>query len=174
MRFRKKPVVINAVRWLGEVTPELEALFGGQEITVKTSSPPYLSIQTLEGHMLASVGDWIVRGVVGELYPCKHEVFIATYDPVLDSKAPRYFTMQDGGASFVIVAHDLPHALKILVDAGLEVTDDGGDSMPVGQADHLEWGEIQPHEAATRTVQHDNGPRPLTSCDIGDWFSSEY
>lgn len=81
MKFRKKPVVIDAVRWTGETTPELEALFGDEDIVVKTSNPPYLLVNTLEGAMLASVGDWIIKGVKGELYPCKHDIFEATYEP---------------------------------------------------------------------------------------------
>lgn len=65
--------------WTGEVTPELEMLFGDVEIVIKTSNPPFLSILTKEGHMLASVGDWIIKGVAGELYPCKPEIFAQTY-----------------------------------------------------------------------------------------------
>ena len=81
-KFRKRPVVIEAVQWTGELTDELHELFGDQEICVKTSNPPYLSINTKEGHMLASVGDWIIKGVAGELYPCKPDIFAATYEAV--------------------------------------------------------------------------------------------
>lgn len=42
----------------------------------------YLLIDTLEGQMTASPGDWIIRGVAGEIYPCKHDIFKATYEPV--------------------------------------------------------------------------------------------
>ena len=81
-KFRKKPVVIEAVRWTGDVTPELQELFNGEDICIKTSSPPYLSLTTLEGSgVLASVGDWVIRGVKGELYPCKPDIFEATYEP---------------------------------------------------------------------------------------------
>ncbi len=84
MRFRKKPVTISAAQWTGEVTEDLKALFGDTEIVVKTSNPPMLSIGTLEGHMLANVGDWIIRGVKGELYPCKPDIFEATYEAVVE------------------------------------------------------------------------------------------
>ena len=46
----------------------------------------YLSIKTLEGTMRADQGDWIIRGVKGEIYPCKPEIFVATYDPVEEGK----------------------------------------------------------------------------------------
>lgn len=80
-KFRKKPVVIEAVQFTGDATQELVDFMYPADIVIKTSSPPYLSIHTLEGHMLANVGDWIIRGVKGELYPCKPDIFEATYEP---------------------------------------------------------------------------------------------
>jgi hypothetical protein len=81
-KFRKKPVVIEAVLWSGDMT-EIESLLSGS--TTKSVSQdlgdPALLIPTLEGEMRAEVGDWIIRGVKGELYPCKPDIFEATYDP---------------------------------------------------------------------------------------------
>jgi hypothetical protein len=79
-KFRKKPVEIEAVQWTGVVTPELEALFGTRELTIKTSGSPLLQVRTLEGVMTANVGDWIIQGTRGELYPCKPEVFADVYE----------------------------------------------------------------------------------------------
>lgn len=82
MKYRKKPVVIDAVRWDGNL-PTVEALMAGS--TCKSVSQdlgdPGLVIETLEGNMRAEVGDWIIRGVKGELYPCKPDIFAVTYEP---------------------------------------------------------------------------------------------
>ena len=80
-KYRKKPVVIEAWQW----TPHDK----GEEIPMWLVMSNYelgpedgLLIKTLEGTMRADPGDWIIRGVKGELYPCKPDIFAATYDPV--------------------------------------------------------------------------------------------
>lgn len=79
MKFRKKPVVIEAVQWTGENLFELiEWGLTGSYMGV----PKELIISTLEGPHLARVGDWIIRGVNGEFYPCKPDIFEKTYEPV--------------------------------------------------------------------------------------------
>ena len=75
-RYVKKPVVIEAVRWTGDNLSEVKAFVGGYVL-----DGGRLHISTLEGLMLASVGDFIIRGVKGEFYPCKPDVFDATYAP---------------------------------------------------------------------------------------------
>jgi len=82
-RFRKKPVEIDAVLWDGKM-PTVEPLLAGSscEAVEQDLGDPALLIPTLEGVMRAEVGDWIIRGVKGELYPCKADIFAATYDPV--------------------------------------------------------------------------------------------
>lgn len=84
-QYRKKPVVIEAVRlsvrnyhevafWChGEVTNNINDETGETE--------PAIEIKTLEGRMIASCGDWVIRGVKSEFYPCKDDIFRATYDP---------------------------------------------------------------------------------------------
>jgi hypothetical protein len=81
MKFRKKPVVIEAVQWTGTVSDELLALFGYTPIMSKSSDPDAIYVGTLEGEMRASPGDWIIKGIKGELYPCKPDIFAATYEP---------------------------------------------------------------------------------------------
>jgi len=85
MKFRKKPVVIEAHRWDGDNARELQAwahkdldpmmnaiiLFDGYSLRVRT----------LEGVMYANIGDMIIRGVQGEFYACKPDIFDATYEP---------------------------------------------------------------------------------------------
>jgi hypothetical protein len=51
--------------------------------------PAFMLIETLEGVMRAEVGDWIIRGVKGEFYPCKPDIFAATYEPVDESEHPK-------------------------------------------------------------------------------------
>jgi hypothetical protein len=83
-KFRKKPVVIDAWQFPGfasmEAVRTMPSWLAGkaQDRAMSTS----LFIATLEGTMEASPGDWIIRGVKGEVYPCKPDIFTATYDPV--------------------------------------------------------------------------------------------
>ena len=76
MKYRKKPVVIEAVQWDGTNWFEIRETFGGDSVALTVEG----TIFTLEGEMTASVGDWIIEGVQGELYPCKSDIFEATYD----------------------------------------------------------------------------------------------
>lgn len=87
-KFRKKPVVIEAVQWDGKMTTvaPLLAKSNVDEIGQDFTSPDLL-IQTLEGEMRASVGDWIILGTAGELYPCKPDIFTNIYEPVDDRTA---------------------------------------------------------------------------------------
>jgi hypothetical protein len=79
MKFRKKPVEVEAWR-VGSFDPRPDWVkfeFGcGVEYGV---------IRTLEGDMRAERGDWIIRGVKGEIYPCKPDIFEMTYEPVEDA-----------------------------------------------------------------------------------------
>lgn len=83
-KYRKKPVVIDAFKWTGgpdqTEDPEwiIEAINSGAVFVGKGA----LVIKTLEGSMLAQPGDYIIRGVQGEIYPCKPEIFEASYDAV--------------------------------------------------------------------------------------------
>jgi hypothetical protein len=81
MKFRKKPVVIEAVRWDGANDREVVAFCPTARFAYPQPATPSLVIPTLEGDHLASVGDWIIRGIKGEFYPCKPDI-AATYDPV--------------------------------------------------------------------------------------------
>lgn len=78
MKFRKKPVVIEAIQFLGN-SEEVEE-FVGKLLNYLIGKG--LVIPTLEGDMYASYGDWIIRGVNGEYYPCKPDIFEKTYERV--------------------------------------------------------------------------------------------
>jgi hypothetical protein len=83
MKFRKKPVVIEATQWfkMGD-HPNVEAFFAHD-----TMQLGYGWIKTLEGGHIVTPGDWIITGVADETYPCKDEIFKMTYDPVGDDHA---------------------------------------------------------------------------------------
>lgn len=84
-KFRKKPVVIEAMYFDGANAADIAAWAGtGGEFGLpsdETGHPAFV-IPTLEGGMVASPGDWIIRGVKGEYYPCKPDIFEATYEAV--------------------------------------------------------------------------------------------
>ena len=77
-RYRKKPVTIEAVRWTGNNISEI-CKFTGRDVSHLLSSGQ-LYIETLEGVHHASVGDYIIKGVKGEFYPCKPDIFANTYE----------------------------------------------------------------------------------------------
>ena len=79
-KFRKKPVVIEAIQFDGseEGAQDIDK-FVGQNLEARDRQ---LIIPTLEGDHRASVGDWIIKGVKGEFYPCKPDIFDATYEAV--------------------------------------------------------------------------------------------
>jgi hypothetical protein len=82
--FRKKPVVVEAVRFTGANIEEIAAFVGEtpphRNLALLGESSLY-EITTLEGKLFASPGDWIIRGVQGEHYPCKPDIFEETYEP---------------------------------------------------------------------------------------------
>jgi hypothetical protein len=77
-RYRKRPVVVEAVQWTGDNLAEVgrfageHALFDGRDDA--------LDVITIEGRLQASVGDWIIKGVAGEFYPCRADIFAVTYE----------------------------------------------------------------------------------------------
>lgn len=89
-KFRKKPVVIEAVKYLGNGNMENSGVpdwiwraFETKVLLPTNGSDPLLVV-TLEGNMTVNPGDFIIQGVSGELYPCKPDIFEKTYEPVQD------------------------------------------------------------------------------------------
>lgn len=83
-KYRKLPVVIEAVQVLHANRAEIEAL--GENVGTLDVDPTknydfHVEIETLEGTMRGDYRDWIIRGVSGELYPCKDSIFRKTYEP---------------------------------------------------------------------------------------------
>lgn len=91
MKYRKKPVVIEAIRIKTDNIDEINAFVeNDDEVAVPffdnmdTAHKPVLAmfhIHTLEGVMRANIGDWIIKGINGEFYPCKPDIFEKTYEP---------------------------------------------------------------------------------------------
>jgi hypothetical protein len=78
-KFRKKPVVIDAIQFLGDGNLiECLSFLNGQ----KAGGDDSIIIMTLEGDMKAGKGDWIIKGVNGEFYPCKNDIFLKTYEAI--------------------------------------------------------------------------------------------
>lgn len=88
MKYRKKPVIIEAIQWDGNNAKEIMNFCTCDYSTISSESgflkDAELIIHTLEGDMKASVGDYIIKGVQGEFYPCKPNIFEETYELVED------------------------------------------------------------------------------------------
>jgi len=99
--YRKRPVVVEAMRFTGDVEdrnailawigtgggrarhwPHRDEKRVGNGEVWQSYDPEHLTIRTLEGDMRADLGDYVIRGVAGEFYPCKPAVFEATYERV--------------------------------------------------------------------------------------------
>ena len=126
MRYTKKPVTIEAVRFMGLTedgdpmfshTPEwlVEAVAGPEHSTGSIWAAPgqayigegdpqkVLFIGTMEGQIIASKGDWIIRGIKGELYPCKPDIFEATYDVAGGDVAPEIAQAMKAGEQSMLL-----------------------------------------------------------------------
>jgi hypothetical protein len=90
MKFRKKPVVIEAFRfyvdpmpdWFMDKVSSLDVILHNCNYLRYEIDEAYCEIQTLEGTMVGNGGDYIIKGVQGEIYPCKPDIFKATYEEV--------------------------------------------------------------------------------------------
>jgi len=84
MKFRKKPVEIEAIQWTGDNMEAISQLVGEDLVPMEDEheAQTKIGIVTLEGVMTASIGDWIIKGVNGEFYPCKPDIFQKTYEEV--------------------------------------------------------------------------------------------
>jgi len=86
MKYRKKPVVIEAVQWTGRNINEVHKFLGKGWENQEWDGNDFIIIPTLEGDHRADKGDFIIRGVQGEVYPCKPDIFEATYESVEDTE----------------------------------------------------------------------------------------
>lgn len=90
MKYRKKPVVVEAIQWVGNTKEIIK--FCGDKCSYDVEDSAWkvgkgipqerLVIHTLEGDMQANRNDYIIKGINGEFYPCKPDIFKKTYEPV--------------------------------------------------------------------------------------------
>lgn len=88
MKYRKKPVVVEAIQFTGvESVLEMEYVWCSEFIDCRyfvhpIGRDPRLTITTMEGKHRAKLGDYIIKGIAGEFYPCKEDIFLKTYEKV--------------------------------------------------------------------------------------------
>ena len=92
MKYQKLPITVDALQWTGRNYDEADEFC---EDVSYIHSVDRLYIRTLEGVMEALPNDWLIRGIAGEVYPCKHRIFIATYEPVIKSNGNCVVTSGD-------------------------------------------------------------------------------
>lgn len=80
-KFRKKPVIIEAIRFTGSNYEEIREFIGKNTLCSDLS----IVIPTLEGDMVAQKGDYIIKGIQGEFYPCNPDIFKETYEEVSEA-----------------------------------------------------------------------------------------
>ena len=83
MKFRKKPIIIEAIQYNGTEESYKEICNFCEDLVITAYNDKTLMIPTLESPHEASVGDWIIKGIKGEFYPCKPDIFEQTYERVL-------------------------------------------------------------------------------------------
>lgn len=131
--FRKKPVVIQAFRYGIDYRPDwFQDKVSSNDIT---TFDKYCIILTLEGDMKGDKGDWIIQGVKGEIYPCKPDIFEATYEsPVMREEKEELLSLVKSTAKGALVASERDkNAMKKAMEAiGLL------NSMVAGGEDHSE------------------------------------
>jgi hypothetical protein len=107
-KFRKKPVVIDAIRWTGDNFDEVIAF--GLPVPLGIDEHDSLAIRTLDSTAYASIGDWIIKGVRGEFYPCNAEIFSDTYHPAEGDRPASASLQMDAGTLAALVAELPPDA----------------------------------------------------------------
>jgi len=84
-KYRKKPVIIEAIQFQDDadtITKISDFMQKDLSVDYSDKNNPILKIQTLEGVMMANVGDYIIKGIKGEFYPCKPDIFKNTYTEI--------------------------------------------------------------------------------------------
>lgn len=84
-KFRKKPVAVEAMQYTVESCLRIHKWMGLEHEDTNAHCDEGILIPTPEGEMNARPGDWVIRGIKGEFYPCKPDIFEATYEPVHES-----------------------------------------------------------------------------------------
>ena len=110
-RYVKKPIVVEAVQYNGNNVQEILNFCGGTAVVGTLNE---ITIKTLEGPLDVSEGDFIIKGVEGEFYPCKPDIFEKTYDVVEDGVRLQTFGEKAVGITFNPSSSDEVHEAKML------------------------------------------------------------
>ena len=129
-KYIKKPVVVQAVEYNGNNVQEILNFCGGTAVVGMLNE---ITIKTLEGPLHVSEGDFIIKGVEGEYYPCKPDIFEKTYDVVENAERPQTFGEKAVGITFNPSGSDEVYEAKMLAAKQIDllekvhnkVTDDG-------------------------------------------------
>ena len=141
-KFRKKPVVIEAMQYTGDNGFECVKFIG---VGGTKEQDGELSINTLEGVMHVSKWDWIIKGVEGEKYPCKPDIFAKTYEEVgvdrgpdlsrtetekeVEGRIPRLFYYDEGEGRWIPVSNE--RAIYDTLDIGLDQFSKDGEEIEI-------------------------------------------
>lgn len=87
-KYRKKPIEIEAVQYTQDNVEEIKDFVGKALTFCRYANDTKIFIDTLEGKMMLTKGDYIIKGVNGEFYPCKPDIFEKTYEKVLEKTTP--------------------------------------------------------------------------------------
>ena len=110
-RYVKKPIVVEAVQYNGNNVQEILNFCGGTAVVGTLNE---ITIKTLEGPLHVSEGDFIIKGVEGEFYPCKPDIFEKTYDVVENAERPQTFGEKAVGITFNPSGSDEVYKAKML------------------------------------------------------------
>lgn len=146
MKYVKKPLVVTAVQWNGNNREEILSFLNGSK-AVMVEGNDFFYINTLEGDMRASKGDYIIKGFKGEFYPCKPDIFKATYDVYKETIK-------------IEEREDVKKLLKLLPDMVLKIFGEGG--LPI----HTELHE-DAHNWETLLIKI-----KFDGMDYADWWNN--
>lgn len=141
MKYRKKSVIVEAIKWDGLNVSEIEAFCRSSVMIVihdaawkagAAGVKADVSIGTLEGIHHASVGDYIIKGVHGEFYPCKPDIFAETYEAVDEDESVKCSLFHDEGFSYQGIG---------LCDKGFNMTFDHDSHRDVSAISVTQWDE---------------------------------
>jgi hypothetical protein len=127
--YRKKPIVIEAHQFQGSYADaEFLNRWSGGKVTglFNEDQHPYLNVETLEGVVRAELNDWIIKGIAGEFYPAKPQIFGFTYIPVETTEVPKVDVVHQGQDTDVWMLFDengnalcaYPGTATLLIEAG--------------------------------------------------------
>lgn len=148
-RYRKKPIEIDAVQWNGDNLAELRKMEGFD--SVHTCFRGRLSIKTCEGIMLAKRGDYIIKGVQGEFYPCKPVIFEQTYEEVKDGKTEEQQTIEPEQPHWIPCSERLPEDVEI-GEKYPTVIFRTKDAVYAGSYEHYKWWDTEGYYVVNNVI----------------------